>query len=415
MSTVEARKGEAFLITRENAQEAARRLPLAMRAPVRALSRLERGTLAVALPNGTRFVLKGRTAGVDGEIAISSWRFFRRLATRGDVGVGEAYMAGEWDSPDPTALLRVLADNVDTVAAETMPTGLAARVLALQHFFNRNTPRQARRNIAAHYDLGNAFYEAWLDPSMTYSSALYGRGANDLETAQRDKYRALAEAAGIRAGDHVLEIGCGWGGFAAYAAREIGARVTGLTISAEQKAFAEARMAREGLSDKVTIALTDYRDARGTYDRVVSIEMFEAVGERWWPDFFRVVRERLAPGGRAGLQIITIRDDLFEGYRKSADFIQKYIFPGGMLPPMERLHALAAGEGMKVAHVDGFGEDYARTLAEWRERFLAAWPRLTPMGFDERFRRMWLFYLHFCEAGFSAGTIDVKHIALARG
>jgi cyclopropane-fatty-acyl-phospholipid synthase len=249
---------------------------------------------------------------------------------------------------------------------------------------------------------------------MTYSSALYSRGANDLETAQRDKYRAIAERTGIRPGDSVLEIGCGWGGFAEYAAREFGCRVTGLTISAEQKAFAEERMRRNGLSDQVTIALRDYRDVDGTFDRIVSIEMFEAVGERYWPAFFRVVRDRLAPGGKAGLQIITIRDDLFDNYRRSADFIQKYIFPGGMLPPMDRLTALAAETGLATASVDGFGRDYARTLAEWRERFLAAWPRLPAMGFDERFQRMWLFYLHFCEAGFRAGTIDVKHVVLAK-
>jgi cyclopropane-fatty-acyl-phospholipid synthase len=323
-------------------------------------------------------------------------------------------MAGEWESEDATALLELFAVNLDTVGEQTMASGLAERLLAVQHFLNRNTRTGARRNIAAHYDLGNAFYESWLDPTMTYSSAYFGRGANDLEAAQRDKYRRLAESTGIRPGERVLEIGCGWGGFAEYAAGELGCRVTGLTLSAEQKAYAEERLRRRGLDDRVEIALRDYRDERGTFDRIVSIEMFEAVGERYWPTFFRTVRERLAPHGRAGLQIITLRDDLFESYRKSADFIQKYIFPGGMLPPMDRLGAVVEGEGLATRAVEGFGRDYARTLAEWRERFLAAWPQLPAMGFDERFRRMWLFYLHFCEAGFRAGTIDVKHVVLER-
>ena len=415
MSSVEATAGDVLVVTRDNVIEAARQLPFLLRSLVRQVARLERGHLVVHLPGGRTVAFAGREDGPAGEVTIHSWRFIRRLVTRGDVGVGEAFMAGEWSSPDPTAMLEVFAVNVDVLADQTMPSGIAEKLLALQHLLNRNTRRGARRNIAAHYDLGNAFYESWLDPTMTYSSALYARGANDLETAQRDKYRALAERTGICPGDRVLEIGCGWGGFAEFAARDLGCRVTAITISAEQKAYAEERIRRQGLSDRVAVELRDYRDVGGTFDRIVSIEMFEAVGERYWPDFFRVVRDRLAPGGRAGLQIITIRDDLFDNYRRSADFIQKYIFPGGMLPPVERLRSLAAETGLSTACVEGFGRDYARTLAEWRERFLAAWPKLPARGFDERFRRMWLFYLHVCEAGFRAGTIDVKHVVLAKG
>jgi cyclopropane-fatty-acyl-phospholipid synthase len=245
---------------------------------------------------------------------------------------------------------------------------------------------------------------------MTYSSALYSSGANDLESAQAAKYRALAHDTGIGPNDHVLEIGCGWGGFAEFAAREIGCKVTGLTISQKQHDFARERIARAGLSEKVDIKLQDYRDEQGRYDRIASIEMFEAVGEKWWPTFFGKVKDCLNPGGTAGLQIITINEEAFPLYRKRPDFIQRYVFPGGMLPTPELLKSLGADQGLAYLRERVFAQDYARTLAEWRQRFLESWEKLMPLGFDERFRRLWEFYLHYCEAGFRAEYIDVRQV-----
>ncbi len=245
---------------------------------------------------------------------------------------------------------------------------------------------------------------------MTYSSALYDGGANDLESAQTAKYRALARGMGIGPGDHVLEIGCGWGGFAEFAAREIGCRVTGLTISGEQHVYANERIARAGLTDKVDIKFQDYRDETGRYDRIASIEMFEAVGEKYWPVFFGKMKQCLNGGGTAGLQIITISEKSFPIYRRQPDFIQRYVFPGGMLPTPAILRALGEGHGLSFLREHVFPQDYARTLAEWRQRFRASWDRIRPMGFDERFKKLWEFYLHYCEAGFRAEYIDVRQV-----
>jgi cyclopropane-fatty-acyl-phospholipid synthase len=289
------------------------------------------------------------------------------------------------------------------------------RVLQLfRHWLNRNTKTQARRNIHAHYDLGNRFYAAWLDETMTYSSALFDRGSNDLAAAQTRKYEALAEKLELAPGQRVLEIGCGWGGFAEYLARRHGVSVVGLTISQEQYEFGRQRIATAGLTDQVEIRLQDYRDERGVYDRVASIEMIEAVGEKYWPTYFRQIRDRLKPGGIAGIQAITIQDRFYAGYRREMDFIRRYIFPGGMLPSPETLKSLGEGFGLPLIAEKVFGEDYARTLSAWRDRFRAAWPMLVPMGFDERFRRLWEYYLAYCEAGFLSHNIDVRQMVFVK-
>jgi cyclopropane-fatty-acyl-phospholipid synthase len=282
-----------------------------------------------------------------------------------------------------------------------------------RHWMNRNTKAGSRRNIHAHYDLGNSFYGAWLDGSMTYSSALFDE-SRDLVAGQQRKYAALAERTAIGPHHHVLEIGCGWGGFAEYAASEIGCKVTGLTISQEQYDFACKRIFEAGLNDKVDLKLQDYRDEKGAYDRIASIEMFEAVGEEYWPAYFQQVRERLKPGGFAGIQVITIEESLFGRYRRELDFIRRYVFPGGMLPTGAIMRDLGAKVGLSLHNERIFGRDYALTLVHWRERFRAAWPNLTPLGFDERFRRLWEYYLAYCEAGFRAGTIDVRQMVFAR-
>jgi cyclopropane-fatty-acyl-phospholipid synthase len=342
-------------------------------------------------------------------LVVHDWKMMGRALAGGDIGLAEGYMAGEWDTPDLAALLAVFADNYERLDQFASGNVVGRAVNWVVHRLGKlNTRRGSKKNIIAHYDLGNAFYARWLDPSMTYSSALWTRPDQTLEAAQREKYAALAASIGLKPDHTVLEIGCGWGGFAEYAAREIGCRVTGLTISPSQHDFAVERMARAGLSDKVDIRLQDYRDVTETFDRVVSIEMFEAVGEKWWPTYFDVVRNRLKPGGQAGLQIITIRDDLFADYRSRVDFIQKYVFPGGMLPSEAVLHEVIAPHGLKIDAVTRFGQDYARTLHLWAKRF-----RDADSGMNTVFDRQWLFYLAYCEAGFATGRTNVVQLKLS--
>ncbi|MDQ6437908.1 cyclopropane-fatty-acyl-phospholipid synthase family protein [Mesorhizobium sp. LHD-90] len=402
---------DAVDLTEQNFAEIAQSLPGSARRALAAARHLPRGTLTVTTPEGRRVRIVGKASGPSAELVLHNWRLPGRAFSGGTIGVAESYFDGDWDSPDVTSFLQLFVIN--TEMGEALAGG-ASRLLGMlqrfRHWLNANTRTGSRRNISAHYDLGNAFYKEWLDPTMTYSSAIYSEGANDLESAQRAKYRALAGDTGITAKDHVLEIGCGWGGFAEFAAREIGCRVTGLTISREQHDFAQQRMAAAGLSDRVTIKLQDYRDETGTYDRIASIEMFEAVGEKYWPTFFSKVKQCLKPGGTAGMQIITINEEAYPLYRARPDFIQRYVFPGGMLPTPRILQALGAEQGLRLARERIFPQDYARTLAEWRDKFLGSWERLVPLGFDDRFRRLWEFYLHYCEAGFRAEYIDVRQV-----
>lgn len=403
-----------ILVTQANLREVTAGLPFAIRQAFGYAVAISHGRLDVSLPDGRRLRFEGSEPGPQAAIEVRDLNFARRLAQGGDIGFAEAYLAGEWDTPDLTRFLELFCVNhaaVHTLLAHRPWMRLWQRFL---HMLNRNSKAGSRRNIHAHYDLGNRFYGAWLDETMTYSAGIFAPGDNDLSTAQRRKFRALAEATNLKPGDHVLEIGCGWGGFAEFAAREIGCRVTGLTISKEQYDFAVERMAKAGLSDRVTIKLQDYRDETGTYDAIASIEMFEAVGESYWPVFFRTMRERLRPGGRAGIQVITIQERLFENYRREIDFIRRYIFPGGMLPTPTIMQELGAKFGVPLSGDRAFGIDYATTLAQWRDRFREAWPQLTPLGFDERFRRMWEYYLAYCEAGFRSGNIDVRQMIFTR-
>src|ERR1700750_893271 len=339
--------------------------------------------------------------------------FASRLLNGGDIGIAEAYLHGEWDTPDLTQFLYLFCVNHDLIQQMLGDNPLMRYVQMVRHWFNRNTRRQARKNIYAHYDIGNAFYSAWLDPSMTYSSALFEDGTADLTAAQHNKYRRLAEAIDLKPGQKLLEIGCGWGGFAEFAARQ-GAKVVGLTISREQRDFAQRRIHEAGLAENVEIRLQDYRDELGRYDRIASIEMIEAVGEQFWPSYFSQLRDRLLPNGLAGIQAITIQDKLFPSYRREVDFIQRYVFPGGMLPSPQVLKQLGESFGVPVIRERIFGQDYAKTLAIWRSNFREAWPKLTPSGFDDRFRRMWEYYLAYCEAGFLSGNIDVRQVVFAK-
>lgn len=371
------------------------------------------GRLTVLLPNGETHRLEGPQAGPSAVLDIKDYRFARRVLANGDIGFAEGYMAGEWDSPDLATLLETLVDNYDHIRRLFDGNPLMIAVNWVSHRLRRNSRRGSRKNIHAHYDLGNAFYAAWLDPSMTYSSARFTPGATDLQAAQAGKYASLARLMELKPGQTVLEIGCGWGGFAEFAAREIGARVTGVTISQEQHDFARKRLFDTGLADHAEIRLMDYRDVQGQFDRVASIEMFEAVGREYWPAYFDKVRTVLAPDGRAGLQIITIQDALFEEYSLRTDFIQKYVFPGGMLPSEERLAPILERSGLRRTAIERFGLDYAETLKQWEDRFMAAWPDIRRMGgFDARFQRLWRFYLAYCQAGFRTRRTDVVQMVL---
>ena len=374
------------------------------------------GRLTLVLPDGTSRQVHGSEPGHAAVMTIRSYRFAARVLKGGDIGFAEGYMAGEWDSPDLAVLLETLVNNYDHIRRLFDGNPLMNVVNWLGHRLNRNSRRGSRRNIHAHYDLGNAFYGAWLDPSMTYSSARFEAPGQRLEDAQRAKYASLARMMDLQPGQSVLEIGCGWGGFAEFAAREVGAVVTGVTISREQHDYACRRLFEAGLAERADIRLIDYRDVEGRYDRVASIEMFEAVGREYWPTYFQRVYDVLKPGGRAGLQIITIQDDLFDEYDARTDFIQKYVFPGGSLPSEARMAPVIARAGLSEANVERFGGDYADTLAEWERRFEVAWGDIlrNGAGFDDRFRRLWRFYLAYCEAGFRSGRTDVIQMALRR-
>lgn len=372
------------------------------------------GVLEVRFCNDREAVVGGQSERPWGCIEIHRPQaFLRAVALGGDLGFAESYMRGDWSSPDLAALLNLLSVNIEALAKAKRRSAGVRLWSHLRHALNANTRWGSRRNIAAHYDLGNDFYARWLDPSMTYSAAVYD-GTMGLHDAQQRKYELMLELIDPEPGDHILEIGCGWGGFLQYAA-EWGMQVTGVTLSRQQYDYALERIRKAGLSDRVRIELRDYRDLEGQYDHIVSIEMLEAVGERHWQRYFDVVSERLRPGGRAAIQTITIREDLFEGYRANAGgFIQRYIFPGGMLPTERHLHDHACAAGLAPLSVDRYGEHYADTLADWATAFEAETPWLDAHGYDERFRRMWHYYLAFCEAGFRDGRIDVVQFCLAR-
>lgn len=382
---------------------------------MRVLQKLQVGRLDFVLPDGRRFRAEGAAPGPQAEIRIHNLDIFARLIREGELGFCDAYLDGDWDTPDLQAFMDLVQVPANNAVNDGFPgMGLVRAYEKLRHALRSNSRRQARRNISYHYDLGNDFYALWLDRTMTYSSALFCDGQESLEAAQTAKYAALVDRLGVKPGDHVLEIGCGWGGFAEYAAGVRGLRLTCLTISREQYEFAVARMARAGLSDRVTIKLQDYRDERGTYDGIASIEMFEAVGEKYWPVYFAAVRDRLKPGARATLQIITVPDHRFAAYRKTVDFIQKYIFPGGMLPSPSALRSQAQQAGLHVTGSAEFGESYSQTLRRWYDTFNQRWPEVARLGFDDRFRRMWNFYLTSCAGAFEGGNCDVTQITVTR-
>ncbi|MEM9437157.1 MAG: cyclopropane-fatty-acyl-phospholipid synthase family protein [Pseudomonadota bacterium] len=374
----------------------------------------ENGRLDVVLPDGRQFRADTRKPGPVAEVHIHDNDVFARLIREGQLGFCDAYLENQWSTPDLQAFMDFIhADNDDMFDGFKGKRFIQAYE-NFRHWLNRNTRKQAKKNISAHYDLGNDFYKLWLDDTMTYSSAIFETGQESTEAAQIAKYASMVDQMGAQPGDHVLEIGCGWGGFAEYAAKERGLKVTCLTISKEQYDYAVDRIEQAGLSDRVEFKLQDYRDERGIYDGIASIEMFEAVGEKYWPAYFDTVRERLKPGKTATLQIITVQDKRYEIYRNSVDFIQKYIFPGGMLPSRSVLRAQVEKAGLDVVRSIEFGESYSQTLRRWHDTFNEKWDQVSALGFDDRFRRMWNFYLTSCASTFHFKNCDVTQITIAR-
>ncbi|MFQ6548511.1 class I SAM-dependent methyltransferase [Aestuariibius sp. 2305UL40-4] len=378
------------------------------------LGTLERGRLDIVLEDGRRFRLEGREPGPVAEITVHHQELFARTIREGDLGFCEAYLDEWWSTPDLMAFLDLVHVAGQGVYDGFPGQGIARALERFRFWLASNTKRQAKKNISHHYDLGNDFYGLWLDRTMTYSSAKFETGQESLEAAQRAKYVSMVDEMGAKPGDHILEIGCGWGGFAEYAARERGLKVTGLTISREQHDFARARIQRAGLSDQVEIRMQDYRDERGRYDGIASIEMFEAVGERYWPTYFDTLHGCLKPDAKATLQIITVQDARWEVYRRGVDFVQKYIFPGGMLPSPRVLREEIEQAGLRIANSVEFGDSYSQTLRRWYDTFNDSWDQIAALGFDNRFRRMWNFYLCSCAATFHSGNCDVTQITVTR-
>ena len=387
---------------------------LRAKAFIKIISKLRYGRLHLTMPDGNQYQFEGSEQGPDADMTIHSHNAIKRMMADGKMGFCEAFMVAEITSHDPAALVELAVMQNDYVEANLKFSVIKTQLRKLMHYRNNNSKTGSRKNISYHYDLGNSFYDKWLDRSMTYSSAYFERETDDLKTAQEAKYRRLAEMVGLKPGDRVLEIGCGWGGFAEFAASHYDVHITGITISQEQYDYAVARIEKAGLSDKVTLKLTDYRDVTEQFDKIVSIEMFEAVGEAYWPTYFSTLSRCLHQGGKAALQVITIDDAIFDDYKREPDFIQQYIFPGGMLPSVPRLDTPLKSAGLKLVEDNGFGLHYARTLKEWRDRFLEAWPEISDTGFDQRFKRMWELYLAYCEGGFRAGSIDVRHMLIER-
>lgn len=374
---------------------------------VRLIGRPRHGALTVTFPNGRSRTVGNPATGEHAILKLKNFKVISEAMRRGTVGFAAAYINGDLEIEDLTAVFRYFLQNRDIFDAANPGLFRRAAQDIAYHMSRQNTREGARQNISEHYDLGNDFYGKWLDPSMTYSSALFSSEDQSLEAAQRAKYHRVADMAGVGKGETVLEIGCGWGGFAETVARDFQAVLYGITLSKEQLKYGLERLAKQGLDTLATLHFEDYRDTRGQYDHVASIEMIEAVGEEHWPTYFKAVHDRLKPGGTAAIQAITIDEADVDAYRAGPDFIQRYIFPGGMLLTKTAMREQGEGVGLILENAENFRLSYARTLRLWRERFLERWSEIAKLGYDEEFRRKWVYYLSYCEAGFIEGSIDV--------
>ena len=401
--------------TAQNTLPRPTRAPASARTVLRLLQQLRHGSLSISLPDGSTQTM-GDGLGPHVSVHMHNWKPFGAALKSGDIGFAESYLDGDWTTPQLPALLGLLAANRQALDDVIHGSWTGRLFYRIRHLLNRNTKTNSRKNIHAHYDLGNSFYSLWLDGTMNYSSAIFeGDLQQDMQRAQHAKVRRALHMAGVQQGQRVLEIGCGWGALAEKATVEFGAHITGVTLSTEQLAWAQQRLAAQGVSDQADLRLQDYRDiADGPYDAICSIEMLEAVGQEYWPTYFESVARLLKPGGRACIQTIVIQDALFERYIRSTDFIQQYIFPGGCLPCPAQVRRQAQAAGLQVVDELAFGRDYAETCRRWRADFMAQRETVLSLGFDERFIRIWEFYLAYCEAGFDAGDIDVVQFTLAR-
>ena len=378
-------------------------------------ARIRAGRLRVELPDGSRRTFEGRFPGPVATVSLHRWKLLRRVTATGAIGLADGYVLGDYDADDLEAFLELCALHLEPAYRIAAPRWLhAVGRTAWNVLGSPSRPRGPLTDVVQHYDLGNDFYASWLDETMTYSSAVFTDDEAPLAEAQREKYRGLAERASIRAGDRVLEIGSGWGGFACFLADELGCRVTTITVSKEQHDFVDKLVAEQGLADRVDARLADFRAVDGAFDRVVSVEMMESIPQRLWDPFFRQLRERVRPGGTVGLQLIMVADRHWQSSNEHPDFVRRYIFPGGQVPSLGVLRELARRHGLTWRDDEGFGRSYARTLATWLANFDDAWPRIREMGFDDRFRRMWRYYLAYCAAGFASGRTDVRQIVLDR-
>ena len=370
------------------------------------------GSIEIEWPNGKIEKISASKTGPIANLKIADDKVVKEIINGGSVKFAELYMAKRLTSSNLTALMHYFALNNDE-AEDTFKVSILKYFFnKFSHFKNKNSQHQAKKNISYHYDLGNKFYSYWLDKSMTYSSAIFLKSADDLETAQTNKYKKLAELVSVKDGDNILEIGCGWGGFSEFLGKEYDCNITAITISKEQYNFAKKRIKKAHLENKIDIKFCDYRNIDGKFDKVLSIEMFEAVGKEYWNKFFSKIRKVLNPDGKVGLQLITIDDKIYDVYKNNPDFIQKYIFPGGMLPSFKILRNVATKNYFKVENVNSFSDDYAKTLNIWNKRFNNNWKKIEDLGFDETFKLMWNYYLSYCEGGFLSNNIDLKQIKL---
>lgn len=395
-------------------QSVLKKTPLFFRLFAKIAQNVKEGALIFTLPTGEKIGFGDATSDIRGEIVFYDYAPAQRTVLGGDIGFFESFADEQWDSPDLSSALYVIALNTENLQPGFHGTALITWFDRLRHRLRKNSKAGSRKNISAHYDLGNAFYEKWLDSSMTYSSAMFADDTKTLDQAQNRKYAELAKQLHIAPGDLVLEIGSGWGGFAEFAARDLKANIVGITLSTEQLNYAKERVFRAGLAEKVEFRIQDYRDIVGTFDRIVSIEMFEAVGREYWTTYFSKIRDSLKPEGVAGIQVITIADRLYENYAAATDFIQRYVFPGGMLPSPSKLDEAIGAAGLSQTSKIRFGQDYATTLAQWHAQFVDAWQEISRLGFDDRFYKLWRFYLSYCEAGFRAGATDVVQISATK-
>ncbi|MGV8893747.1 MAG: class I SAM-dependent methyltransferase [Burkholderiaceae bacterium] len=397
----------------QSASSAHRKLPSQVKFILQMLRKLEQGALRMEFPNGHSEHFGDHSHPVT--LSLKNWDICNAALKSGDIGFAQTFIDGHWSTDNLSGLIEIFVRNRNAVESVIYGSWWGSLLYRLKHVFNRNSRAGSRKNIHAHYDIGNDFYQLWLDPSMTYSSALFADGNTDnLHAAQNAKYRRILDELQLPPNARVLEIGCGWGGFAELATRSAGAHVTGLTLSTEQLDFAHQRLTKAGVADQVELRLQDYRDTDGQFDAIASIEMFEAVGEAYWPSYFACIARNLKPKGRACIQTIVIDDALFERYRKGTDFIQQYIFPGGMLPSPSVFWQQAEKHGLRVVSEFNFGIDYARTLDAWRSAFQEQLPQVRAQGFDDRFLRTWEFYFAYCEAGFRAKNIDVTQFTLEK-